>query len=521
VNRPVRRQGMPFRAQAFAWALAGVLLAALSLPAGAQPAGQGPLRLVWWTDVGFPTPFAFSTVGPGGVVRVSLLYDTLVWKDQRGVIPWLAASWRIADGGRRITFLLRPDAVWSDGRPVTAGDVRFSFEYYRAHPFLWADTGVVEKVIVEGPRTAMIVLREPFAPFLEDVAGIVPIIPAHVWRVIDEPRRAQTPAVAVGSGPYRLAEYRPGTGDYRLVSNPRYFRGRPRFDEIRYSVLPAARQILAVQSGQADAAMADTYDVVGAFAEHPYLRTWATEPLSIARLLINHDRPPLDRKAVRQAIAHGINRTQLATLITRGPGLSGSPGVVPPGDPWYNPRVRTYPHDPARAKALLDEAGLRPLHVELLTSPSPVVAVLQQMLREAGIELSVRTVDAQTRLALVAEGRFQTALTFHIGAGGDPDYLRRWFTGDEANQFAQGRPFIHREFTRLAAAQVRTFDAAARRRIVHDMQAILAEELPTVPLYYRRFYWVYDSRKFTPVTTQGGLMNGIPLIENKLAFLIP
>jgi len=305
------------------------------------------------------------------------------------------------------------------------------------------------------------------------------------------------------------------------VSNPRYFRGRPRFDEIRYTVLPAARQILAVQSGQADAAMADTYDVVGAFANHAYLKTWATEPLSIARLLINPDRPPLDRKAVRQAIAHGINRTQLATLITRGPGLPGSPGVVAPGDPWYNPRVRTYPHDPARAKALLDEAGLRPMHLDLLTSPSPVVPVLQQMLREAGIELAVRTVDAQTRLALVAEGRFQTALAFHIGAGGDPDYLRRWFTGDEANQFAQGRPFAHPEFARLAAVQVRTLDVAARRRIVHDMQAILAEELPTVPLYYRRFYWAYDSRKFTPVATRGGVMNGIPLVENKLAFLIP
>lgn len=513
--------GAHVRARALAGFLVAVLWVALSAPAGARSGEGGLLRLVWWTDVGFPTPFAFSTVGPGGVVRVSLLYDTLVWKDGTGVIPWLAESWRIADGGRRITFSLHPNAVWHDGRPVTAGDVRFTFEYYRTHPFLWTDTSVVQKVIVEGPRTATFILREPHAPFLEDVAGIAPIIPAHIWRGIEDPRRAQTPAVAVGSGPYRLAEYRPGSGDYRLVATPRYFRGRPRFEEIRYTVLPAVRQILAVQSDQADAAMADTYDVVGAFANHPYLKTWATEPLSIARLLLNTDRPPLDRKAVRQALAYGINRTQLATLITRGPGLPGSPGVVPPGDAWYNPRVRTYPHDPARAKAVLDRTGLRPLSLELLTSPSPVVPVLQQMLREAGVELAVRTVDAQTRLALVAEGRFQAALTFHIGAGGDPDYLRRWFTGGEANQFAQGRPFVHTEFERLAAAQVRALDPASRRRLVHEMQAILAEELPTVPLYYRRFYWVYDSRKFSPVATRGGLMNGIPLIENKLAFLIP
>lgn len=501
-------------------AAAAALLLLLVTSAGAQ-APPGPLRLMWWTDVGFPSPFAVSTVGPGGVVRLSLLYDTLTWKDHTGVIPWLAEAWRVSPDGRRWTFTLRSDAAWHDGRPVTARDVQFSFEYYRAHPYVWADTEIVASVTSDGPRTVTFSLREPFAPFLADIAGVVPIVPEHVWQEVTDPRRAQGLELLVGSGPYRLVDYRPGSGEYRFLANPRYFRGRPRIEEIRYTVVPAERQVLAVQSGQADAAMADTYDVVRAFAGHPTLRVWATEPLSIARLVFNAQRPPFDQKAARQALAHGINRPQLATLVTRGPGVPGNPGVVPPGDSWQAPRVRAYPYDPSRARTLMAQAGQAAPTVELLSSPSPVVPLLQQMLKVAGIEVTARVADPRARAELVAEGRYQVALTFHIGAGGDPDYLRRWFGGGEANQFAQGAEFAHPEFQRLADLQARTLDPEARRRLVHAMQAILAEELPTLPLFYRRFYWVYDSRKFTPVATRGGLMNGIPLIENKMAFLGP
>lgn len=505
------------RAPAATFVLALLLLLAASGGAGAPSAG--PLRMVWWTDVGFPTPFAASTLGPGGVVRLSLIYDTLVWKDHTGVIPWLAESWRVSGDGRRWTFTLRPGVVWHDGRSLTARDVQFAFEYYRVHPFVWVDTSVVTEVTADGPHTVTFVLRQAFAPFLEDIVGIVPIVPAHVWEGVADPRKAQGLGMAIGSGPYRLTGYRPGAGEYRLEANRRYFRGRPRFDEIQYTVVPAERQLLAVQSGQSDVAMADTYDVVHAFAGHPYLRVWQSEPLSVARLLFNLERPPFGQKAARQAVAYGVNRTQLATLVTRGPGVPGSPGMVPPTDRWYNPRVRAYPYDPSRARSLVAQAGPAPLSFELLASPSPVVPVVQEMLRGAGIEATVRTVDARTRAALIAEGKYQAALTFHIGAGGDPDYLRRWLGGGEANLFGQSEGFAHPEFQRLAAEQARSVDQVARRTSVYRMQDILADELPTLALYYRRFYWVYDSRKFTPIATAGGLMNGIPLIENKLAFL--
>ncbi|MGQ0571036.1 MAG: ABC transporter substrate-binding protein [Armatimonadota bacterium] len=519
-----------------------VLLAATLFavaPAADPAAGQAPegrtalLRLTWWTDAGFPTPFAFSTLGPAGIARLSFIYDTLVWKDERGLIPWLAGSWRTSPDGTAYVFTLHPAARWHDGQPLTARDVKFSFDYYRTHPFRWVDTSIVTSVDVRDRRTAVVRLARPYAPFLENVAGVVPIIPEHVWRGIEHPEREHDLRVAVGSGPYRLIDYRSDTGLYRFLAFDGYFKGRPRIDEIHYTVTPAERQVLAIQNGQVDNAMAITYDVARMFAGHPYLRVLETEPLSIVRLLFHLERAPTSARPFRQAVAHALDRKRIAETITRGPAPVGSAGVIPPTDPWYNERVRQYPYDPMRGRALLRELGYSDrngdgwlegrdgerLQVELVATPIRDVELIQQMLKDVGIDVRIRTVDPATRGQLGSEGRFQMLLTVHTGSGGDPDYLRTWFTGAEANQFAGGSRMRSSAYGRLAFLQMRTLDPAQRRRAIDQMQTMLSEELPTLPLYNRRFFWIYDSRKFAPMVTRGGLMNGLPLVENKLAFL--
>ncbi len=497
-------------------------------------AGQAsPLRLTWWADAGFPTPFAFSTLGPAGIVRLTLIYDTLVWKDERGLIPWLADAWRISSDGTAYIFTLHDPVRWHDGKPLTAHDVKFSFEYYRRHPFAWADTSLIAQVEVRDRRTVVVHLSAPFAPFLENIAGVVPIIPEHIWRGVERPEREQDLRMTVGSGPYRLVDYRAESGQYRFSAFQAYFKGRPRIEEIQYVITPIERQILAVQNGQVDQAMASTYDVVRTFGGHPYLRVLETEPLSIARLMLNLDRPPSGARPFRHAIAHALDRKRIAETITRGPAPVGSTGVIPPTDPWHNDRIPQYPFDPARARQLLGELGYQDrdgdgwldgrdgerLQVELVATPVRDAELVQQMLKDAGIEVRIRTVDPATRAQLGSEGRFQMLLTLHTGSGGDPDYLRTWFTGGEASQFARGSVMRSPEYVRVARLQARTLDPTRRRLHVDQLQQMLSQELPTIPLYYRRFFWIYDSRKFTPISTRGGILNGIPLAENKLALL--
>ena len=118
----------------------------------AAPPG-GAVRFAW-ADVGYPTPFRVSAAGPGGAVLLSLLYDTLTWKDQKGIIPWLGTGCDVSSDGREYTFSLAQDAHWQDGQPLTAADVAFSFNYYRRHPFRWMSTAMVDSATAIGSASA-------------------------------------------------------------------------------------------------------------------------------------------------------------------------------------------------------------------------------------------------------------------------------------------------------------------------------------------------------------------------------
>ena len=141
-------------------------------------------------------------------------------------------------------------------------------------------------------------------------------------------------------------------------------------------------------------------------------------------------------------------------------------------------------------------------------------------LRAVGLAARILAGDPKTRTALQQKRAFDLVLTSHIGLGGDPDFLRQWFSGQTSNAFAYGDALGLPAFDVLAQQQARELDPAGRRDLVSRMQELLATALPTLPLYYRRFYFVYDPARFDSwFNTAGGIMNGIPLLENKLAFL--
>jgi len=508
------------RRQALRGVVGGVAAAALPVPTRSAAAQSGPIALVrfaWWSDVGVPTPFQVASAGPGGAALLTLLYDTLTWKDEVGIIPWLATAWEAGADGRDYTFRLVDGAAWHDGQPLTAEDVAFSFDYYAQHPYSWMSTEVIATSTVTAPGTVRVALKRPYAPFLEEIAGIVPIVPRHIWEPVADPIAYQGTDRSIGSGPFVLAEHDETAGAYRLLAHDGYWRGRPLVQEWRQFTVPAEARLQIVQRGDADLSLSTDASVGDLLADDPRLAVFETAPLSLVRLALNTERAPLDQKDVRQAIAFALDRRRIAETITRGPAIVGSAGVVPPETPWHHPSLPRYDHDPDRARALL---GGQRLTLDLIADPSAREPdLMQPMLEAVGITLRVQRVDAATRNEILADGDFQMALTSHIGVGGDPDYLRRWYAGEEANTFAGGSIFQNEEYTRLGAAQAATLDMATRRAIVFDMQEVLAEELPTIVLYHRRFSWIHDPAVFRPMATWGGLLNGVPFPNNKLALI--
>jgi peptide/nickel transport system substrate-binding protein len=475
------------------------------------------VRFAWGTDVGIPTPFQVSTVGPGGAVLLTLLYDTLSWKDANGIVPWLATEWTTSDEGQKYTFQIVESATWHDGQPLTGDDVAFSFTYYAEHPYRWMTTEVVDSAIVTADSSVQITLKRPYAAFLEEIAGIVPIVPRHVWESVADPTTYEGQDRSVGSGPFILAEHDQTAGAYRLLANDQYWRGRPLARQWQQLTVPNESRIQIVQQGDADISLSHDASVLDLLANDPHLKVFETAPLSIVRLAVNTDRSPLERKEVRQAIAFALDRKLIAETITRGPAIVGSAGVIPPETPWFNPSLPRYDYDPDRARALL---GNERFTIDLIADTAAREPdLMQPMLEAVGITLNVQRVDAPTRVQLLSDGDFQLALAQHIGVGGDPDFLRRWYAGEESNAFAKGSIFHDQEFSRIGEEQAVALDPEVRRDLVFRMQEILAEELPTIVLYNRRFYWVYDPATVTPMETWGGLMNGIPFPNNKLTLL--
>lgn len=491
---------------------------------------------------GFPTPFAYIA-GPG-YTQMSLLYDTLLWKDASGrLLPWLAERHERSKDGLTHTFTMRENVLWHDGRPLTAADVAFTFEYFATQslgPLLVAQPFGIREARATDARTVEVKLRIPAVTFLDSVAAAVPIIPRHIWSSIRDAPRAQDKEVLVGSGPYRLESISVGEGSALMRANERYFLGRPYVR--RVELRPVDDELTALRAGEID--VAGTPIEGGSPAALAPLRSDEDYGVVAERgswtfpLIFNLARggAPADLR-FRRACALAIDRREIVQRLLGGDGEPGNPGFLPPRHPFHA-AVEQYAFDRAAANRLLDEAGYErrgsdglrhgrdggPLRVGILTGNAPVppaLDVLTAALRAVGVQLRPQAVDLPTLFERTQKGVDEIALTLYPGPGGtapsaDPDTLRTFFSSriEERLQGAQG--WADREFDELAERQLVTADAAARRRLVARMQEIVARDLPALALYYPTISHVFrrsalDSWYITP----GGFAGGLPGVLNK------
>ena len=138
-------------------------------------------------DWGYPSPYLYYARGPG-YTRMSFIFETLVWKDASGFIPQLAKEWEYVAEENAYIFKLRSDVTWHDGEKFTAEDVVFTIDYVKAHPnpfvTLIGPSGVTRAEAI-GDYIVKLYLEQTYAPFLNDVAGTLPIIPKHIWEGVE------------------------------------------------------------------------------------------------------------------------------------------------------------------------------------------------------------------------------------------------------------------------------------------------------------------------------------------------
>ncbi len=169
-------------------------------------------------DWGFPSPYAHYSRGPG-YTQMSFIFDTLVWKDESGYVGALAEDWVMEDDDVYL-FHLRKGVTWHDGVTFDADDVIFTVDYTKDNPYMWVDDSIIESAEKVDDYTVRLYLSEPYAPFLDQVAGTLPILPEHIWEDVNDPVNFKDQEALIGTGPYTLevGDLQQGSGNLQVQS---------------------------------------------------------------------------------------------------------------------------------------------------------------------------------------------------------------------------------------------------------------------------------------------------------------
>jgi len=478
-------------------------------------------------DWGYPSPYLYYARGPG-YIRMSLIFETLVWKNSSGFVPQLAEEWEYVQEENAYIFKLRNDVTWHDGEKFTAEDVVFTIDYVKAHPnpfvTLIGPSGVTRAEAI-GDYTVKLYLEQTYAPFLNDVAGTLPIIPKHIWEGVEEPMSLTSPEAVIGTGPYTLADYSKEHGTYLYKAYADYYLGKPLVDEIKFvkisaEMIPAALKEGSVSAGDIPPEVVSEMEEAGL--------TVITAPVAWnAKLTINHQKEPLSSKQFRQALAYAIDRESLVQITQRGYALAGSPGMMPPTSNWYNPDTPQYEYDPARAKQLLEGLGYQmegdcftkdgeELSLELIAAADykEVGQFIKQQLEAVGIKVDFITLEAKTVDARVGAWDFDLSIYGHGGLY-EPSILKRVIM-DEG--FNSARYTSNETLNQLLKAQLTEMDAGKRKDLVFQIQEIYAEDLPSLTLYYPKWYSAHDGT-INLFYTMDGIASGVPIPLNRMSFV--
>lgn len=468
-----------------------------------RPARANPLIIsLEGGDIGYPTPYNHYPRGPG-IYKMCLIFDSLLERSEDGLIPWLAEKWSISTDGRIFTFTLRKNVKWHDGTFLTSDDVKFSFQYFEKNPPVFDDLSVdgksiIEKIDIIDAHTIKITISRPFATFLKK-AGSTRIIPKHIWEKVDDPKKFNDPKAVIGCGPYMLKSYNKEQGSYQFVAFRDYWGPKPLVDTVQF--VPVSDGILAFHAGEIDLTEVAP-DLLSRFASNPEFKIKQNPAFWGYRLIFNmNKRQEFKDKNLRQAFAHAIDKNELVDKVARGAAVPGSSGYLPPDHIWYNKNVKEYNFDINTAKALLKNRTLSfNLTISNTRDEIRIAELIKMSLAKAGIEIAIKSVDMKTRDAAVKKGDYEIALNGHGGWGNDPDMLRtvyssaRTFDHSPISDSIPG--YNNSKINGLCEKQNIEMNEMKRKQIIFQLQEVIAEEIPQIPLYNTKKYVMYRPSKY-------------------------
>ncbi len=502
-------------------------LAQGSFASQTEPVSGGRLNLVVQ-----PEPpvlnLGVNKLGPTSFVGGKIYEGLITLSPELKPVPRLAESWTVSEDATSYVFKLRKNATWHDGEPFTAKDVLFSFQKFlpATTPRTAMIMDLTESITAPDPHTVEFKFKEPFPALmmvLEATGGT--IMPSHLYEGVEDFRTAEANNKIVGTGPFKLKEWRKGSYIH-LVKNDAYWDGgKPYLDELYFHVIPDANsRSMAFESGRIDAIRTgdvENFEILR-LDELPgveqSLAGWEYyDP--IAYLHINMRKEPMNDVRFRQALAHAIDRSFIIDTIFNGFGKKVN-GPFSNDSVFKDASVETeYAYDPAKAKALLDEMGLKPnsdgVRAELRLLPLPygetwqrLAEFVREQLQEVGIRAQLVATDVPGWFQRVTTGDFDLAFNY-VYQMGDPailmsqTYMSEYqFNGSTgSNLGGYESPEIDKQF-RLAQSQP---DATKRRATYSAIQKTLSHDVAILWLHQMLMPTLYHDRIQNMITTGLGM----------------
>lgn len=420
----------------------------------------------------------------------NLIFDDLLSRgDDLNVAPGLAERWEIPDPMTYI-FHLHRGVRFHDGRALTSRDVKWTFDSLLQGKIRSTKAAVykfVDHIDAPDEDTVVFHMKEPDATLLWNLSdGAMGIVPYGSGDEIT--------LHPIGSGPFQFVSAETDR-EVILERSDDYWGEKARIPRVRFAVVPdETTQALELRKGSGDIAINSlTPDTVVTLGRNPNLAIDTGPGTRLAYLGFNLRDPILKDVRVRQAIAYALDRKPMIEYLWRGE-AEPARSVLPVQSWAYNGNVAGYPHDPEKAKQLLDAAGYPAIsgvrfHVTMKTSTDAntrlMVAVMQQQLREVGIALDIRSFEFATFFSDVQRGVFQMYGLRWIGGNEDPDIFEYAFHSSKfppngANRDYYSNPKVDALIDRAR----REIDPKARKALYDQVQEILAEELPYINLWY-------------------------------------
>ena len=418
------------------WSRRSVLAAGLATTLGHGAAAQTPKRGGTLRSIINPEPpgliLALNQLLPTLVVAGKIYQGLLRYSFDLKPLPVLAKSWTISPDGLVYTFNLEPDVTWHDGERFTADDVVFSTTKMlpETHARWRGMYDRCKEITAIDPHTVRFVLKQPFGAFISAfLQNGCPMMPKHIYDGKGDFRSNPANATPIGTGPFKLAEWRKGSF-IRLARNDKYWKpGQPYLDEIVYEVVPdSAQRVAAIESSRVD--MVQNNDIeyfdVPRLKDLPQLDffTKGNEAISpISWKDINLRLPKFQDKRFRKAMMYALDRQFIVDNLYFGLGKVANGPIATSARYYDDATLVKYPYDPQRAIALMDEMGLKPdprgirQHVNIIALPYGEVwtrqaELVKQQFGKVGIDVTIETTDAAGFLQRDSNWDFELCFNF-------------------------------------------------------------------------------------------------------------